>query len=162
MAGKTKQGATAPTPKNGPPRGTAKAKDPAIWRPVFLAELAETCNVSEAARVAGVERTVPYSHRDADPAFAAAWEDAIEQGIEALELEARRRAMKGTSRPVYYQGAECGQVQEYSDTLMIFLLKAHRPKVYRDGATGQPDDPVNHRHTVEYVNDWRRGSRTDG
>ena len=45
---------------------------------------------------------------------------------------------------------------------MIFLLKAHRPKIYRDGATGQPDDPVNHRHSVEYVNDWRQAQRGDG
>jgi len=161
MAGKGKAAASA-TPEKRAPRGTAKAKDPATWRPAFLAELANTCNVSEAARVAGIDRHAVYNHRDADPAFAAAWADAIEQGVEALELEARRRAMKGTTRPVFYMGVECGQVQEYSDTLMIFLLKAHRPKIYRDGATGQPDDPVNHRHSVEYVNDWRQAQRGDG
>lgn len=153
MAGKT-----ARTPK----KGTAKSQTLDAWRDAFLAELAETCNITEACRVAKVARGTVYVHKKADPSFAAAWADAVEQGVEALELEARRRAMKGTSRPVFYMGVECGQVQEYSDTLMIFLLKAHRPKVYRDGATGQPDDPVNHRHTVEYVNDWRQAQRGDG
>ena len=48
-----------------------------------------------------------------------------------MEAEARRRGVEGTLKPVFYKGEECGQVREYSDTLLIFLLKAHDPK-YRD------------------------------
>lgn len=123
---------TGTTPKKAakPRRGTA-AK-PAAWRPKFLQELAETCNVSHAARVAGVDRRTAYDHRDTDAVFAAAWDDAVEQGVDTLEMEARRRALHGTSEPVFYQGELCGTVQKYSDTLTIFLLKAHRPDKYRD------------------------------
>jgi hypothetical protein len=33
---------------------------------------------------------------------------------------------------VYYQGAQCGTIREYSDTLLIFLLKAKRPEEFRE------------------------------
>ena len=42
---------------------------------------------------------------------------------DALEAEARRRAVEGVRKPVFYQGVICGWVGEYSDTLLIFLLK---------------------------------------
>lgn len=51
--------------------------------------------------------------------------------VERMENEARRRAVEGTLRPVFHGGAQVGEVREYSDTLLIFLLKAHDPK-YRD------------------------------
>ena len=84
------------------------------WHSAFLADLAENCNVSHAARLAGVDRSTAYRHREESAAFAAAWDDAVEDGIEALELSLRRRGM------------------ETSDTAAIFLLKAHRPEKYRD------------------------------
>ena len=49
-------------------------------------------------------------------------------------------------KPVFYQGKPCGAVQEYSDSLLMFMLKAHDPK-YREkqthehtGADGGPID----------------------
>ncbi len=45
-------------------------------------------------------------------------------------LEAVRRAVEGTEKPVYQQGRLVGHVQEYSDTLLIFLLKGRRPEKY--------------------------------
>ena len=136
---------TGGTPKKPAPRGTAVRPVPAEkWRAAFLSDLAENCNVTNACRAAGVGRNTVYEHRKTDQGFAAAWDDAVEQGIERLELVARNRALT------------------VSDTLAIFLLKAHRPKVYRDSAAGTDDDPVTHRHTVEYVNDWRGAGRGDG
>lgn len=79
-----------------------------------------------------MHRSTAYEARESDEAFAAAWDDAIEAATDALELEARRRAVEGTDRPVFYQGGEVGYVREYSDTLLIFLLKAHRPKKFRE------------------------------
>lgn len=54
-----------------------------------------------------------------------------EDAIELLEGEARRRAYEGTVKPVYYKGEQCGKIREYSDTLMMFILKAKKPE-YRD------------------------------
>lgn len=92
----------------------------------------ETGNVSAACRKAKITRQNAYFARDDDELFAAAWKEALVIATELLELEARRRAEKGTLEPVYYQGDLVGRVRKYSDTLMIFLLKAHAPDKYRD------------------------------
>jgi len=102
------------------------------WMPVFLAALAKDPNVTAAAAAAGVARQYVYEARDAHADFAKAWDNAIEQSVDILETEARRRALHGTSRPVYQGGALAGYVQEYSDVLAIFLLKAHRPEKFRE------------------------------
>jgi hypothetical protein len=54
-------------------------------------------------------------------------------GTAALEDEAVRRAYHGVEEPVFYKGVQCGSVTSYSDTLLMFLLKARKPAVYRDG-----------------------------
>ena len=43
--------------------------------------------------------------------------------------------------PVFYKGAKCGAVQKYSDLLLIFLLKARRPDMYRERWTGELSGP---------------------
>ena len=101
-------------------------------REKFLALLGEYGNVSKAAAEAKVSRTGIYNLRDSDPAFAAAFDAAVKLGIAALEDEAKRRAFEGYDKPVFYQGAQCGVAREYSDTLMIFLLKAHDPDKYAE------------------------------
>lgn len=40
-------------------------------------------------------------------------------------------AYEGTLKPVYFKGEQCGEIREYSDTLMMFILKAKKPE-YRD------------------------------
>ncbi|MBX6773030.1 MAG: hypothetical protein IRY83_14975 [Chloroflexi bacterium] len=52
--------------------------------------------------------------------------------MDALEAEAWRRAVDGVERPVYQNGQRVGAVREYSDTLLIFLLKGGRPQKYRE------------------------------
>ena len=49
-----------------------------------------------------------------------------------MEDEALRRALNGTQRPVYQQGQLVGYIQEFSDTLMIFQLKARRKDKYSE------------------------------
>lgn len=116
-----------------PERTLKKKNQPPIpqpdtaWHETFLAGLRVCPVVSYAARLAKVSRRSVYEHRDAFPDFAAAWDDALAEGVEMLESEAHRRA------------------RHVSDTLMIFLLKSHRPEKYREtirnevtGKDGQP------------------------
>lgn len=49
-----------------------------------------------------------------------------------LEQEAIRRAVDGTNKPVFFQGEIVGFEKEYSDTLLVLLLKAHKPDKYRE------------------------------
>lgn len=102
-------------------------------RAAFLKALEENGgNITAACKSARYPRQTAYEARERDPAFAKAWDEAMERGIDALEDEALRRAHNGTLKPVYYQGSKCGTVREFSDTLLIFMLKAKRPLKFRD------------------------------
>lgn len=98
----------------------------------FLNALGTTASVTAACEVAKIARSSAYEWRDADLPFAAAWDAAVVRGTDALEDEAIRRARLGVDEPVFYQGEECGTVRKYSDTLLIFMLKARRPEIFRD------------------------------
>ena len=121
-------------------------KGPADWVPRFLARLASSGSVAAAAAVARVSRQEAYKRRGRDPAFAAAWADALGEAVERLADEARRRAVEGVKRPVYQGGKRVGTVTVYSDTLLIVLLKAHGGPAYRhtDRVTvgGEPPRPT--------------------
>src|SRR5688572_27281205 len=96
----------------------------------FLKQLAAGCTVSSAAKSIGTGRSTVYQWRDADVDFAQAWDDAIESGTDVMEDEAVRRAVHGVDRPIYYRGTVCGHVTEYSDDLLIRMLKARRRAKY--------------------------------
>lgn len=106
----------------------------------FLAHLRETGNVTLSARAIGLPNRTIYDHRQSDEAFKAAWDEAIEEAVDALEEEARRRAFAGVTRKKFHLGKPVKDPltgkqyveQEYSDVLLIFLLKAHRPAKYRE------------------------------
>jgi hypothetical protein len=101
-------------------------------RKKFLQAMSAGASVAAAALAAGMSRRAAYEWREAEPDFAADWDVAQEQGTDALEDEARRRAAEGTDEPVFYQGKACGAIRKYSDTLLIFLLKARRPEKFRE------------------------------
>lgn len=119
---------------------TPKKRTAPDWAPRVLAELAKSGSISKACELASVTRSLFYTRRDNDEAFAKQCSDAIEESIEILELEARRRAHEGLERKKFDRGEPLldpatGQQyieREYSDTLLIFLLKAHRPDKYRE------------------------------
>lgn len=73
-----------------------------------------------------------YEWRNEIPEFKEAWDKALDIGITALEDEAHRRGFEGVDEGVYHQGVLMGTQKKYSDTLAIFLLKAHRPEKYRE------------------------------
>jgi len=74
------------------------------WKSIFLQALGEVPVVSHAAKAAGIDRTTAYSARETDEAFAKAWDDAMEQGVDEAEAEAFRRAVQGHEEPVVYKG----------------------------------------------------------
>lgn len=98
----------------------------------FCAALAETGIVKRACDAIGVSRQTAYNWREDIPEFATAWDKAMRIGVSALEDEAHRRGFEGVDEPVFHQGMACGSVRKYSDTLAIFLLKAHAPEKYRE------------------------------
>lgn len=113
------------------PKRTAKKRP---WQELFLEELAARGSVVGACTAAACSRANAYAERERSAEFAKLWDEAKKISVERMEDEARRRAVEGTLRPVFQGGDRVGQVREYSDTLLIFLLKAHDPK-YREKQT---------------------------
>jgi hypothetical protein len=119
------------------------------WMPIFLEALRTTGNVTIAAGRAKIGRATAYAHKDRDAKFAAEWDEAADQAADMLEAVAWQRAMKGTDEPVYYKGKVVGTVKRYSDSLIMFLLKANRPEKYRDVNSRQIAEEIGRRMGIE-------------
>ena len=89
----------------------------AIWHNAFLETLAATGNVTASAKSVDRTRAAAYLARKKSKRFREQWDEALEQAIDNLELEARRRAQTGVQKPVFYKGKQVGIIREYSDNL---------------------------------------------
>jgi len=125
-------------------------------------------NVSAACRALRINRVTVYEHCKRFPEFAQAMDQAVDQGIDTLEDEAKRRAYNGTLEAIYYQGKKVGSKRVYSDFLMGMMLKAHRTK-YKErhevtGPNGQPLNPPITPAVVQFVipDDGRGGAWAPG
>ena len=107
----------------------------------FLEQFAETASIALASRHAGVSRRTHLNWGKKDRRFEAACEEALEIAGDEIETEARRRTKDGIREPVYYGSKPCGAIRRYSDTLLMFRLKAARPEKYRDNHSGFPEPP---------------------
>jgi predicted house-cleaning noncanonical NTP pyrophosphatase (MazG superfamily) len=118
-------------------RMTNKVKEEML---VFLRENGGI--ISHMAEAFNFSRSAIWELRRDDPAFDVRFTQAIRDGIDVLEDEAKHRALDGTEKPVFYQGEVCGYIREKSDFLMALILKAHRA-IYKDrqelsGPDGKP------------------------
>jgi hypothetical protein len=102
----------------------------------FLESYAQWANISYAAEQAKVNRANVYYWQEHDETFALAMRQAGDAATERLEKEAWRRATEGSpyTRTSYYRGEPVGTDHkiEYSDQLMMLLLRARRPDLYRE------------------------------
>jgi transposase-like protein len=112
---------------------------------LFLSVFPEEGTVSHAAKRVGIDRVTHYRWLQADPEYAAAFATAELEANDNMEREARRRAVEGTEEPVYQGGKKIGTIRKYSDTLLIFLMKAAMPSKYRE----RVDVSIDIRHAVE-------------
>ena len=116
---------------------------------IFLEDLAKHGIVVQAARAASPHsRHIDgaassfYGLKRRDPHFAAAWSVALEIADGALLAEARRRAVDGVDRRLFFKGIRVVDVdettgektpvseKEYSDRLLELLLKARFPRLF--------------------------------
>lgn len=84
------------------------------WEDAFLAAFEHAGTVSGACAVVGIARSTAYRERYRNESFEQRWHEVEDTTTDELELEACRRAKNG------------------SDLLLIFLLKARKPGMYRE------------------------------
>ena len=113
------------------------------WTDRFLDLLEEDGLLNSAARAVGTTTTRVRNLREQSAEFDQAVERALEIANDELEKEARRRAVQGIEKGVYYQGDRVDTEVVYSDALLTTLLKAKRPDEFAErkqitGAGGAP------------------------
>ena len=106
----------------------------------FLESFAHWGIVSHACRAAGIgSRNTVDAWLERDEEFALAYRQAEQASLEVLEREAFRRATEGTpyKRTSYWKGEPVGtdEKTEYSDALMVTLLRARAPEKYRENTS---------------------------
>lgn len=116
----------------------------------FFAELGASANVTRSAAAAGMSVRAAHLRRQRNPAFAAAWLAALDQGYAELEALLLRQAMDGTER-VETVVDEAGQVKQtktvrsFPHGVAMRLFLCHRDAVERYRimmAAGAEDDPA--------------------
>lgn len=97
-------------------------------RDAFILSLSETCNVSERA---GIALSTVYKMRQRDAAFAAAWQRALDDGYQRLEMglvQAALAAVEGL-RPDATDGGDRPIVEPMTMDQALRLLGRHEGSV---------------------------------
>jgi hypothetical protein len=114
---RTDMGAPAPRRRFGAPKN---------WRVKFLNRLAETSNVSQAAADAQISLSWVYQTRREDRAFARAWQAALCEGYDNLEMALLNRLLTGESKDA--------DGKKYDNATAFRLLTAHKDSASRERA----------------------------
>ena len=109
----------------------------------FIAKLASTGIVVQAALHIGRSMEALYKLRARPGAegFAAAWDEAVERGVDILEDAALTRAIEGT--PVWKHCTDGGLITygtKHNEALVMFFLRNRRPERYSEHI--RPGHPV--------------------
>ncbi len=97
----------------------------------FLAAFREVGMVRLACTTSKVGRSSHYRWLEGDAEYRKAFDMAKMNAADKLEDEAFRRAVEGVEKPTgWYRGIPGGVVREYSDNLLMFILKGLLPEKY--------------------------------
>lgn len=118
-------------------RGAVAAPRLKQWSKCFLAELAGTSNVSAAARKAGISTATAYEARRQNAEFNRAWQRALCEGYDHLEMELLHRLRSGEVKPA--SNAKRG-VRSFDNATALRLLAAHREAVSQQRAIRANED----------------------
>jgi|SRR5690349_19131247 len=105
----------------------------------FLAGLIVGKGLKRAAELAGLSRWCHYQWMREDALYRERFKLARRILIDDAEGEAYRRAVHGIDQPIVHRGKVTGAAKSRSDQLLMFVLKAMRPEIYREGAEPEPD-----------------------
>ena len=107
------------------------------WSKIFLAELAATSNVTASAKKAVVHTSQAYEARRVKPEFNRAWQQALCEGYDHLEMELLARLRSGEVKPA--AGAKRG-IRAFDNATAFRLLAAHKDAATRQRAVRSHED----------------------
>lgn len=98
----------------------------------FLKAFANEPFVTRAAEKAQVTKQSHYYWMRTDEIYKKIFEGMSDIIVGDLEEIGQIRAIEGVTKEIFFQGQVCGTEQQFSDTLLMFFLKAKRPDIYRE------------------------------
>jgi hypothetical protein len=98
----------------------------------FLNAYPECLTIAATARKVGITTKTHHWNMKHSNGYRRCFEALKDYVVVAMEEEAIRRATRGVREDIFYQGEKCGEKRVYSDGLLMFMLKAARPDVYRE------------------------------
>lgn len=127
----------------------------------FIEALADTGSVAAACRVVGKSTYGVYYLRRQPGAgsFRAAWEAALDLGVQRIEDVAMDRALNGVEVPVYSYGKLVGTRRTFNDRLLMFMLRNRAPKRFAGGGArglSAMDRTTLARLKQEWRKEWER------
>ncbi len=136
--------------KGRPQRRTGRASD---WTDAmadqFVEELADTCNVTLAAKA--INRSIGniYKQRSNDATFRAAWDQALATGYARLEMMMLERALHGVEKTIVARDGTTTVMRQYSDRVALTLLRMHRESA--ELANGDIEQSEDYRAACERI-----------
>jgi len=98
----------------------------------FLFQFRKLKVVAFAAKRIGIDRRTVYKWTATDPEFKDELQNAQEEIVDALERELHKLATGQYKRPLVSAGKLVAFEEIHSETALMALLKAYRPKLYRE------------------------------
>ncbi len=102
------------------------------WERTFYRSLRRHGTITRACADAKIARMTWYGAVARHPDMAERADDALEAFADLLEAEAVRRAVEGVEEPYQIRGGALTTIRRYSDRLLEVLLKAKRPRQFRE------------------------------
>ncbi|MFN4039243.1 MAG: hypothetical protein ACK4IB_07890 [Erythrobacter sp.] len=101
----------------------------------FIAALADTGSVEAACKAVDMAQRGAYELRRQPGAkgFRAAWEAALQLGVQRIEDVVMDRALNGVEEPLYSYGKLVGTRRRYNDRLLMFILRNRAPERFAEG-----------------------------
>jgi hypothetical protein len=115
----------------------------------FLKAYRITGTIRGASKACRQDESVHYAWLKSDPNYRVAFDATQDEIGQVLEDEAVRRAHEGVKRTMYYKGKplhngrKIAYEVEYSDQLLLALLKRFRPEKYRERTTTEHTGSIN-------------------
>jgi hypothetical protein len=109
------------------------------WTPdrqaAFIEALADTGSVEAACKAVNMSTVGAYHLRRQPGAesFAAAWNAALDCGVQRVEDVVMDRALNGVEEPLYSYGKLIGTRRRYNDRLLMFILRNRAPERFSEG-----------------------------
>lgn len=126
---------TSDTPKRGDAMCPVRQQWTKEKKQRFLEVLADTLNVSEAARAVGMDRSHVYAVKARDPAFAQGWRAAFDDAYDEVEMRLLHDSRDGETRTETVHDVQTNTVKQkktvhaYPHAVAMRLLFAHRREV---------------------------------